>query len=171
MVISIIREDSPQRRGERREENFSLAVERPAREKLLNPFGATGLTLDINRLSSKIIGAAIEVHKTIGPGLLESAYQECLGHELGLRGLSFESEQPLPVNYKGKKLDCSYRLDMIVENSIILELKSCEKIEPIHKAQLLTYLKLSGLALGLLLNFNVPIMRDGIVRIVNNLEE
>jgi len=127
--------------------------------------------MDINRLSSKIIGAAIEVHKTIGPGLLESAYQECLGHELGLQRMSFESEKPLPIIYKGKKLDCGYRLDMVVENLIILELKSCEKIEPIHKAQLLTYLKLSGLTVGLLLNFNVPVMRDGIVRIVNELEE
>lgn len=126
--------------------------------------------MDINKLSSNIIGAAIEVHKTIGPGLLESAYHRCLCHELRLRGLSFESEKPLPVYYKGQRLDCGYRLDIVVENSIILELKSCEKIEPIHKAQLLTYLKLSGLNLGLLLNFNVPIMRDGIVRMVNELK-
>lgn len=98
--------------------------------------------MDINQLGSKIIGAAIEVHKALGPGLLESAYEKCMCHELKLRGLSF-----------------------------ILELKSCEKIEPIHKAQLLTYLKLSGLRLGLVLNFNVPVMRDGIVRIVNKLEE
>ena len=127
--------------------------------------------MDINKLSSNIIGAAIEVHKTIGPGLLESAYHRCLCHELSLRGLSFEREKPLPVYYKGQRLDCGYRLDIVVEKSVILELKSCEKIEPIHKAQLLTYLKLSGLNLGLLLNFNVPIMRDGIVRIVNELEE
>jgi GxxExxY protein len=103
--------------------------------------------VDINKLSSNIIGAAIEVHKTIGPGLLESAYHRCLCHELSLQGLSFESEKPLPVYYKGQRLDCGYRLDIVVENSIILELKSCEKIEPIHKAQLLTYLKLSGLNL------------------------
>jgi GxxExxY protein len=127
--------------------------------------------MDINALSSKVIGAAIEVHKTLGPGLLELAYEECLCHELSLRGISFERQKPLPVEYKGKKLDCGYRLDIIVENTIILELKSCEKIEPIHKAQLLTYLKLSGLNLGLLLNFNVPVVRDGIVRIVNELEE
>jgi GxxExxY protein len=127
--------------------------------------------MDINKLSSKIIGAAIEVHKALGPGLLESAYEECLCHEFGLRGLSNERQKPLPVIYKGKKLDCGYRLDVVVENAIILELKSCEKIEPIHKAQILTYLKLSGLSLGLLLNFNVPIMRDGIVRIVNELDE
>ena len=127
--------------------------------------------MDINELSSKIIGAAIEVHKALGPGLLESAYEECLGHELGLQGMSFDRQRSLPVKYKGKKLDIGYRLDIVVENAIILELKSCEKIEPIHKAQLLTYLKLSGLSLGLLLNFNVAKMRDGIVRIVNDLKE
>ena len=127
--------------------------------------------MDINRLSSKIIGAAIEVHKTLGPGLLESAYEECLCHELSLRGLSLERQKLLPVDYKEKRLDCGYRLDTVVENAIILELKSCEKIEPIHKAQLLTYLRLSGLSLGLLLNFNTPVMKDGIVRIVNQLEE
>ena len=127
--------------------------------------------MDINNVSSTIIGAAIEVHKALGPGLLESAYEECLCHELSLRGVSFERQKPLPVEYKGTKLDCGYRLDIIVENTIILELKSCEKIEPIHKAQLLTYLKLSGLHLGLLLNFNVPVMRDGIIRIVNELKE
>ena len=125
--------------------------------------------MDINELSSKIIGAAIEVHKALGPGLLESAYEECLCYEFGLRDFSFERQRPLPVVYKGIKLDCGYRLDVVVEKTIILELKSCEKIEPIHKAQLLTYLKLSGLKLGLLLNFNVALMRDGIVRIVNEL--
>ena len=127
--------------------------------------------MDINELSSKIIGAAIEVHKALGPGLLESAYEDCLCHEFGLRGLSNERQKPLPVIYKGKELDCGYRLDVVVENAIILELKSCEKIDPIHKAQLLTYLKLSGLKLGLLMNFNVAMMRDGIVRIVNKLDE
>jgi len=127
--------------------------------------------MEINQLSSKIIGAAIEVHKGLGPGLLESAYQKCLCHELKLRGLSFDNQRPLPIVFKGEKLDCGYRLDVVVDNAIILELKSCEKIEPIHKAQLLTYLKLSGLKLGLVLNFNVPVMRDGIVRIANNLEE
>jgi GxxExxY protein len=132
---------------------------------------AIGLIMDINELSSKIIGAAIEVHKKLGPGLLESVYEECICHELSLRGISFERQKPLPVVYKGKKLDCGYRLDIVVEKAIILELKSCEKIEPIHRAQLLTYLKLSGLNLGLLLNFNTPVMRDGIVRIVNELNE
>ena len=127
--------------------------------------------MDINKLSSKIIGAAIEVHKVLGPGLLESAYEKCLCHELHLRELTFDKQKPLPIVYKDKKLDCGYQMDLVVEDVIILELKSCEKIAPIHKAQLLTYLKLSGLKLGLLLNFNVPVMRDGIARMVNNLKE
>jgi GxxExxY protein len=166
----MIKLNSPQSRKGRREENFSLAVERPAREKYFSPLGDRN-KVDINTLSSKIIGAAIEVHKALGPGLLESAYEECLCYELSLQGLSIERQKPLPVKYKGKKLNCCYKLDTVVENAIILELKSCEKIEPIHKAQLLTYLKLSGLKLGLLLNFNVPVMRDGIVRVVNELKE
>ena len=127
--------------------------------------------MNINNLTGKIIGAAIEVHKALGPGLLESAYEECLCHELGLRRFTYERQKPLPVKYKGSKLDCGYRLDVVVEKIILLELKSCEKIEPIHKAQLLTYLKLSGLKVGLLLNFNVPVMKDGIVRIVNEFKE
>ena len=126
--------------------------------------------MDINELSSKIIGSAIEVHKALGPGLLESVYEECLCHELSLKGFSFERQKLLPVEYKGKQLDCGYRLDVVVEKAIIIELKSCERIEPIHKAQLLTYLKLSGLQLGLLLNFNTLMMRDGIVRVVNELK-
>ena len=127
--------------------------------------------MDINNLTSDIIGSAIEVHKAIGPGLLESAYEECLCYELSLRGVYYERQKPLPVVYKGKELDCVYRLDLVVERAVILELKSCEKIEPIHKAQLLTYLKLSGLKLGLLLHFNVEIMKRGIVRVVNELNE
>lgn len=123
--------------------------------------------MDVNKLSNRIIGSAIEVHKALGPGLLESAYEQCLCYELNLRNMSFERQKELPVVYKGIKLDCGYRLDIVVGNEIILELKSCEKIEPIHKAQLLTYLKLSKLSLGLILNFNMPTMRDGIVRIVN----
>jgi len=129
------------------------------------------MMMAINKLSSRIIRAAIEVHKALGPGLLESAYEECICRELSIEGLSLERQKPLAVQYKGIDLDCGYRLDVVVENAIILELKSCDKIEPIHKAQLLTYLRLSGLKLGLLLNFNVPLMRDGIVRIVNKLEE
>ena len=129
------------------------------------------IVVDINKLSREIIGAAIEVHKALGPGLLESAYERCLCHELNLRVLSYKSQEPLAVRYKGIKLDCGYRLDIVIEDKIILELKSCEKVDPIHKAQLLTYLKLSGLHLGLILNFNVPVMRDGIVRIVNCLDK
>jgi len=127
--------------------------------------------MDINQLSSKIIGAAIEVHRTLGPGLLESAYEECLCYELELRRIKFERQRSLPIIYKGRRLDCGYRLDIVIENKIITELKSIEKIEPIHKAQLLSYLKLSGQKLGLLLNFNVSVMKDGIVRLVNQLEE
>jgi GxxExxY protein len=152
---------------ERTENNKKLAL-RAFGVKYLNQ---TLLIMDINQLSSQIIGAAIEVHKTLGPGLLESAYEECLCHELHLRGVSLERQKQLSVLYKGKRLDCGYRLDIVVEKAIILELKSCEKIEPIHKAQLLTYLKLSGLTLRLILNFNVPVMKNGIVRMVNEMKE
>ena len=117
-----------------------------------------------SELSREIIGAAIEVHKQLGPGLLESAYEECLCHELHLRGLAFQRQAPLPVTYKGLKLDCGYQLDLVVEDAVVLELKALEKILPVHEAQLLTYLKLSGHRLGFLLNFNVPLMRDGISR-------
>ena len=128
-------------------------------------------TMDTNELSKRIIGTAIEVHKVLGPGLLESAYEECLCHELYLQKLSFERQRPLPITYKNIKLDCGYKLDVFVEESIVLELKSCERIKPIHKAQLLTYLKLTGVNLGLLLNFNAVVMRDGIVRMVNKLKD
>ena len=119
--------------------------------------------------SKEIIGAAIEVHRHLGPGLLESTYEECMSHELNLRGLSFERQKPLALTYKGKNLDCGYRLDIIVEGLVILELKAVDRIEPIHEAQLLTYLKLSSLKLGILINFNVPVLKNGIKRIVNNL--
>ena len=121
-------------------------------------------------LSKKIIGAAIEVHRALGPGLLESAYETCLCHEFDLIGLPYEKQKVLPLNYKEKFLDCGYRLDLIVADSVVLELKSVNKIEPIHDAQLLTYLKLSDYKLGMLLNFNVTLMRDGIKRIVHNLD-
>ncbi len=120
-----------------------------------------------DELPNLVIGAAIEVHRHLGPGLLESAYEECLCHELALSIISFERQKSLPVIYKGVHLDCGYRLDMLVEKLIIVELKTVEHIEPIHEAQLLTYLKLSGLWLGLLINFNVPILKQGIRRIVN----
>jgi GxxExxY protein len=127
--------------------------------------------MSLNEITARIIGAAIEVHIALGPGLLESAYEECLSQELQLRGISFERQKPLPVKYKGARLDCGYRLDMVVEDRVILELKACDSIEEIHKAQILTYLRLSGLKLGLILNFNVPVMKEGIVRVVNNLDE
>ncbi|MFB3082890.1 MAG: GxxExxY protein [Gammaproteobacteria bacterium] len=128
------------------------------------------MSTTINELSGIVIGAAIEVHKVLGPGLLESAYETCLCHELQLRNIIFERQKPLPVIYKGDNLDCGYRLDVVVQGILVLEVKACDRIEPIHQAQLLTYLKLSGLSLGLLLNFNVPVMRDGIVRVANELK-
>jgi GxxExxY protein len=115
-------------------------------------------------LSETIIGAAIEVHRTLGPGLLESAYAECLCHELSLRNIPFQREVDLPLHYKGLKLDCGYRIDLIVADQVLLELKSTKEITPVHEAQLLTYLKLSSLRVGLLLNFNVAVLRDGITR-------
>lgn len=127
------------------------------------------MTKKEDTLSKEIIGAAIEVHRQLGPGLLESAYEECLCHELSMRSIHFKRQKPLPVEYKQVKLDCGYRLDMVVENLVILELKAVKAIEPIHEAQLLTYLKLSGLKLGLLINFNVTVLKNGIKRIVNGL--
>jgi len=123
--------------------------------------------MDENELSNKIVGAAIEVHKTLGPGLLESTYEGCLCHELALNQIPFERQASLPVIYKGIRLDCGYRVDM--DNKVILELKSVVDVQPIHKAQLLTYLKLSGLKLGLLRNFNVVLMKDGIKKPLRSL--
>ena len=122
---------------------------------------------DINQLTGEVINAAIEVHKTLGPGLLESIYEECLCHELGLRRIPYERQKELPIEYKGVKLNCNYRLDIIVDNQLLLEIKACEALLPIHEAQLLTYLKLTGLRLGLLINFNVPMLKDGIKRLAN----
>ena len=122
-----------------------------------------------NPLSKEIIGAAIEVHKQLGPGLLESAYEECLAHEFTLRGIQFERQKPLPVIYKGIQLDCGYRLDFLVAQAVIVELKAVEKLMPIHEAQTITYLKLTNCKLGLILNFNVRLMRTGIKRVVLNL--
>jgi GxxExxY protein len=119
-----------------------------------------------NELTEKIIGAAIAVHKELGPGLLESAYEACLVYELVQRSLKVESQKPLPVSYRGVQVDCGYRIDLLIEDQIILELKSVEKIEPIHEAQLLSYLKLSGYKTGLLINFNVKLLRNGIRRFV-----
>ena len=117
-------------------------------------------------LTGRVIGAAIEVHRHLGPGLLESTYEECLCWELNELGLAVQRQVPLPVVYKGVKLDCGYRLDVVVEASLILELKTVEALLAIHEAQLLTYLKLSGIHKGLLLNFDTAVLRDGIVRMV-----
>ncbi len=117
-------------------------------------------------LTKQIIGAAIEVHKAIGPGLLESAYQTCLAQELRLRNIAFQTEKPVPIIYKGTKLDCGYRLDFLVEGKVVIELKSVESILPIHEAQLLTYLRLTQCKLGLIINFNVPILKSGIKRVI-----
>jgi GxxExxY protein len=118
-----------------------------------------------------VIGAAIEVHRTIGPGLLESAYTQCLCYELALRKLSFESELSLPVLYKGLKLDCGYRLDLVVAGAVVVDVKAVERLAPVHEAQHLTYLRMGGWKAGLLINFNVPRLRDGIVRRVLGLDE
>jgi len=111
-----------------------------------------------------VIGCAIEVHRFLGAGLLESTYQQCLAHELHLKGIAFQLEHPLPVEYKKIKLDCGYRIDILVENRLIVELKAVEEIKGIHKAQLLTYMKLSGIDTGLLISFNVERLKDGIQR-------
>jgi len=120
----------------------------------------------LDNLTEAVIGAAIEVHRILGPGLLESAYEQCLAHELSATGLSIERQKELPVKYKDMELDCGYRLDLVIDNRLIIELKACEQILPIHKAQLLTYMKLSGIKTGLLVNFNVPLLKDGIHRLV-----
>ena len=120
-----------------------------------------------NEISGKIIGAAIEVHKMLGSGLLESAYEECLCCEMALRGIKFERQVPLSLNYNGVILDCDYRLDLLVEDKVIVELKSVETLEPIHDAQLLTYLRLRNAWLGLIINFNVMTLKDGVRRLVN----
>jgi len=122
--------------------------------------------MNINDLTGEIIGAAIEVHKALGPGLMESVYEECLCHEFDLRRIHYKRQQAIPVEYKGVKLDCGYRIDLVVEGLVILELKSVDSLQPIHEAQLLTYLKLTGLKVGLLINFNVPVLRDGIRRLI-----
>ena len=123
-----------------------------------------------NPLSKEIIGAAIEVHRQLGPGLLESAYEECLAYELSQRDLPFERQKPVPVSYKDVQLDCGFRLDLLVGGLVVVELKAVDKLVPIHQAQRLTYLRLTGCKLGLLLNFNVLIrLRDGIKRVVLDL--
>jgi len=115
-------------------------------------------------LTNTIIAAAIEVHRLLGPGLLESAYEECLCHELHLRGLSFKRQVDLPVSYKGMRLDCGYKMDLVVGETVVLELKCVERMIPVHEAQLLTYLKLSGKRVGLLINFNAALLTQGLIR-------
>ena len=117
-------------------------------------------------LTDRIIGAAIEVHRNLGPGLLESAYQKCLAREFDIQGLAFEIEKPIPLDYKGINLECGYRVDFLVEDNIILELKSVDKFLPIHTVQMLTYLRLIKKRVGLILNYNVAVLKDGIKRIV-----
>jgi GxxExxY protein len=125
-----------------------------------------GKPKEFSELSYRIIGCAMEVHRALGPGLLESTYQRCLVHEFEINTISFRAEYPLPVAYKGIDLDCGYRLDFLVEDAIILELKSVEKLLPIHEAQLLTYMKLLNVKEGFLINFNVKRLKDGIKRYV-----
>ncbi len=121
---------------------------------------------DLNRLSGKIVSAAYRVHRELGPGLLENVYETCLAQELKELGIKFERQVPMPVHYKKVELDAGFRIDLLVEKQIIVELKTVEGLLPVHKAQLITYLKLSGCRIGLLINFNVEILKDGIKRIV-----
>jgi len=122
--------------------------------------------MEFEELSNKIIGCAIEVHKILGPGLLESAYKECLCYEFRQKGLRFVTEKPVPIIYKGIKLDCGYRIDILVEDEIILELKAIEGILPVHEAQILTYLRFAEKKVGLLINFNVTMLKLGLRRFV-----
>ena len=120
-----------------------------------------------NEIATKIIGQAIEIHKVLGPGLLESAYQECLFYKLQQIGLTVEKEKPMPLVFEEVKLECGYRIDMLVQNKVVIELKSVEALNDVHLAQTLTYMKLGGYKLGLLMNFNVSILRNGIKRVIN----
>jgi GxxExxY protein len=132
---------------------------------------ADAVGVDLNGITHGIIAAAIEVHRRLGPGLLESAYQECVCYELSRMGFSFTREVHLPLSYKGLHLDCCYRIDLVVEDKILVELKSIEQVLPIHSAQLLTYLRASKKPIGLLINFNVLVLKDGIKRIVHDFDE
>ena len=123
--------------------------------------------MELNEITERIIGCAIKVHSALGPGLIESAYEVCLAHEMNKQGLGVQTQVALPVVYDNVKLDAGYRLDLLVEKRIIIELKAVERLIPIHEAQLLSYLKLSNLKLGLLINFNVRLLRDGLRRIAN----
>jgi len=122
-----------------------------------------------NEIAHQIIGIAIDLHRALGPGLLENAYKECLAYKLKQSGLNIEKEKAMPLIYENVKLDCGYRLDLLVENKVVVELKSVDRLNDIHLAQVLTYLKLGNFKLGLLINFNEAILKDGIKRVVNNL--
>ena len=122
--------------------------------------------VSVNEVTQTVIGAGIEVHRALGPGLLESAYEECLCRELDLRKVQFERQRHLPVDYKGIRLDCGYRLDLLVAGTVVVEIKAVDRLLPIHQAQLLTYLRLGGWKVGLLMNFNVAALRQGIKRVV-----
>jgi len=127
--------------------------------------------IPVNDLTREIIGAGIAVHRELGPGLLESAYQQCMRQELTLRGIPFRREVPIPLEYRGNRLECGYRLDLLVANTVVVEVKAIEALAPIHEAQLLTYLRLGGWNVGLLMNFNVVVLKDGIRRRVLGLKE
>jgi len=129
------------------------------------------MAVHVNRITGDVIGAAIEVHRSLGPGLLESAYQECLARELVLRQIPFERQRPLPLEYKGIRLECGYRIDLLVAGAVVVEIKSVEAIAPVHEAQLITYLRLGGWKVGLLINFNVVVLKNGICRRVLALPE
>jgi GxxExxY protein len=119
-------------------------------------------------LSREVIGACIEVHRHLGPGLLESVYEQCLAHELAMRGFEVHKQRQIPLNYKGLALDCGYRVDLVVNDQLLIEVKAVERLLPVHDAQVITYLKLTGLPLGLLVNFHVPALRHGIRRLINS---
>jgi GxxExxY protein len=133
---------------------------------VLNSYGIAIAAMTDNDITHEIIGAAMEVHKRLGPGLLESAYEECFAHELRLRNLKVDRQVGVPVVYKETKLECGYRIDLLVEGRIVVELKSVESIAPIHEAIILTYLRLSGHKIGLLINFNVAVLKDGVRRFI-----
>jgi len=123
--------------------------------------------IEENEIANKVIGLGIEIHKELGPGLLESAYKECMYYKIGKSGLFVEKEKPMPLVYEGVKLDCGYRIDLLVEKKLVIEIKSLEALNDIHLAQTLTYLKLGNYKLGLLINFNVILLKDGIKRVIN----
>ena len=147
------------------QEEILLAINCPPQRHREHKGGTEkSMNTALNKLSYEVIGAALEVHRTLGPGLLESSYRKCLCRELAVRQVSYQKEWPLPLNYKGLRLDCGYRMDIVVARQIVVEVKSVEALAPIHDAQLLTYLRIGGYRLGLLINFNVVVLKNGIHR-------